>query len=221
MMDYVRQALPVPVGYWRSVSSSQNGFFGESMIDECAHAAGVDPIDYRNDMLAKNPRGRAVLAEARRLAGWDEPRQKGHGMGVALNTGFGYSAQIIEVRVDGDQLSIQQVTCAFDCGVQIDPGLIRAQIEGGIVFGLTASLYGKVTLEDGRVQEQNYNSQRLLTLRDTPPIQVALLKADARPEGVGEAGVPGVAPALVNAIFAATGQRIRRLPILAEGFRLA
>ena len=138
-----------------------------------------------------------------------------------INTGVGYGAPVIEIRVDGDQLTIERVTCVFDCGQQIDPGLIRAQIEGGAAFGLTAALYGKATLKDGRVLEQNYNSQRLLTLRDTPPIEVALIANHERPEGVGEAGVPGAAPALVNAIFAATGRRIRRLPVLAEGFRLA
>ena len=221
VMDYVRQELPIPVGYWRSVGSSQNGFFGESMVDECAHAAGVDPISYRHDMLRKHPRGRAVLAQARQLSGWDQPREPGHGMGVALITGFGYGAYVIEVRSDGKTLSIERVSCVFDCGLQIDPGLIRAQIEGGIVFGLSAALYGKVTLEDGRVQEKNYDTQRLVTLRDTPPIEVTLLKTDEPPAGVGEAGVPGVAPALANAIFAATGQRLRRLPVLSEGFRLA
>ncbi len=221
LMDYVQQDLVVPVGYWRSVSSSQNGFFSECMVDECAHAASADPIDYRLNLLARSPRGRAVLEVARERAGWDQDREPGHGMGVAFLSGFGYSAQIIEVHSDGDTLSIDRVLCVFDCGVQIDPGLIRAQIEGGIVFGLSAALYGQATIKDGRVQEQNYNSQRLLTMGETPPIEVILVHNEGRPFGVGEAGVPGVAPALTNAIFAATGQRIRRLPILAHGLRLA
>jgi CO/xanthine dehydrogenase Mo-binding subunit len=221
-IDYVDVPWNIPVGLWRSVTLSQNSFFAESAIDEAAAALGRDPYEFRYAMLERHPRIRKVLETAARRAGWDKPLPKGRGRGIALSAGFGsVCAQVVEVSVENRRLRVHRLTCAFDCGRQIDPGMVRAQIEGGMVFGLSAALSGGVTFRDGAVVESNFHDQPILRINETPEITVELIDSDAAPGGAGEASVPAVAPALTGAIFAATGERIRRLPLSTSGLQLA
>ncbi|MEZ5457753.1 MAG: molybdopterin cofactor-binding domain-containing protein [Steroidobacteraceae bacterium] len=221
-IDYVDVPWNIPVGLWRSVTLSQNSFFAESAVDEAAVALKQDPYGFRRAMLAGHPRIRNVLDAAARLAGWDQPLPPGRGRGVAVSAGFGSTcAQVVEVSVDDGRLRVHRISCAFDCGQQIDPGMIRAQIEGGILFGLSAALLGSVTFRDGAVVESNFHDQPILRINETPELAIALIDSDAPPGGVGEAAVPAVAPALTNAVFAASGQRIRRLPLSASGLSVA
>ena len=221
-IDHVEVPWTIPVGLWRSVTLSQNAFFAESAIDEAAVALGRDPCDFRLSMLGRHPRIRKVLETAARLAGWGKPLPRGHGRGIALTAAFGsICAQVAEVSIDKDRLRVHGITCAFDCGRQIDPGMIRAQLEGGIVFGLSSALRGDVTFRDGAVVESNFHDQPILRFNETPRMTIELVGSDAAPGGAGEASVPAVAPALANAIFAASGRRIRRLPLSASGVELA
>jgi isoquinoline 1-oxidoreductase beta subunit len=164
---------------------------------------------------------RSVLRKAAEAAGWDDKLPAGWGKGVALSImGQSYAAQIAEVEIVSGRLYVRRIVCAFDCGLQIDPDSIVSQLEGGIVFGLTAALFGAVTVADGQVVEGNFDSYRLVTLADMPKVEVHLVASDAPPSGVGEAGPPGVAPAVCNAIFAATGQRFRQLPIASSNIKV-
>jgi CO/xanthine dehydrogenase Mo-binding subunit len=213
-IDHVDVPWNIPVGLWRSVTLSQNGFFAESAIDEAAVALGRDPYEFRRAMLERHPRIRKVLETAARRAGWGEPLPKGHGRGIALSAAFGsICAEVAEVSVENNRLRVHRLTCAFDCGRQIDPGTIRAQLEGGMIFGLSAALHGGVTFRDGAIVEGNFHDQPILRINETPAITIDLIDSDATPGGAGEAAVPAVAPALANAIYAASGQRIRRLPL--------
>ena len=220
-IDHVDVPWNIPVGLWRSVTLSQNSFFAESAIDEAALALGRDPYEFRLAMLERHPRIRKVLETAARRAGWGKRLPKGHGRGIALSAAFGsVCAQVAEVSIEKDRLRVHGLTCAFDCGRQIDPDMIRAQLEGGMVFGLSAALRGDVTFRDGAVVESNFHDQPILRINETPPMTIDLIDSDAPPGGAGEAAVPGVAPALTNAIFAASGRRIRRLPLSASGVQL-
>lgn len=221
-MDFVEAPWRLPVGLWRSVTLSQNAFFAESALDESAIALGRDPYTLRRELLAKHPRIIAVLDRAAELADWDRDLPPGRGKGIALSAGFGsICAQVVEVTLNGDKLSVDRVVCAMDCGLQVDPQNIRAQLEGGIIFGLSAALRGEVTFAGGAVQESNFHDQPILRIHEVPMIELELIDSDAAPGGVGEAGVPPVAPALVNAIHAASGRRFRRLPLSAEQLTLA
>jgi len=221
-IDHVDVPWDIPVGLWRSVTLSQNSFFAESTIDEVAAELARDPYEFRREMLAGHPRIRKVLETVAQLAGWDEPLPEGHGRGIALSHGYqSICAQVAEVSIENDRLRVHKLSCAFDCGQQIDPDMIRAQMEGGMVYGLSAALRGDINFKDGAVVESNFHDQPILRMGETPQMLIELIDSGAAPGGAGEAAVPPVAPALANAIFAASGRRIRRLPLSASGLRLA
>jgi isoquinoline 1-oxidoreductase beta subunit len=212
---FVPQDPGVPAGYWRGTSTSYCAFFAESFMDELAAKAGIDPVAFRLANLPLDSRHRGVLEHAAERAGWSQPMAPGSGRGVALfEKARNVIAQVIEVSVGDDgRLSVDRVVCVTDPGQVIHPDTVVAMMEGGIVYGLTAALYGEITLRDGRVQQSNFHDHTEISLADVPEIEVYLLPQGGRPKGVGETAVPGVAPALANAVFAATGKRIRRLPI--------
>ena len=215
-VEWIQQEPPgVPTAFWRGVGVTRGTFVVESFIDELAAHAKQDPLAYRLALLDKNPRARAVLRMAAEQAGWGKPLPEGQGRGIALCTGFGsYIAQVIQVAVDKDgTVNPTHVWCAVDCGITINPDTARAQIESGIVFGLSAALYGEITIKEGRVEQTNFGDYRVLRINEVPKIDVQLVKNTEAPGGLGEPGTSCVMPALTNAIYAASGKRIRRLPI--------
>ena len=215
LLDWRELVLPVPVGYWRSVGHSHNTFAVECFVDELAHAAGRDPVAYRLDLLRDDPRTAAVLTLAAERSGWSAPPPAGRARGVALLRAYdSVVAQVAEVSVsDARELRVHRVTCAVDCGTVLNPGLVEAQLEGGVVFGLSAALHGEVTLADGKVQQSNFHDYPILRIPAAPAVDVHFLPSTEPPGGVGELGVPAIAPAVANAVFALTGQRLRRLPL--------
>jgi isoquinoline 1-oxidoreductase beta subunit len=188
----------------------------EGFIDELAAAANRDPVEYRRTLLAKSPRALAVLDVAAEKAGWGQPMPAGHGRGVSVIFGFGtYVAQVAEVSVDKDgRVHVQRVVCAVDCGQIVNPDTVRAQIEGGVIFGITGALFGEITIKAGRVEQGNFNSYQMLRIDEAPAIEVYLTQSNEAPGGIGEPGTAAIAPAIVNAVFAATGKRVRKLPLL-------
>ena len=205
----------VPVAPWRGVGPSQNGWVVESFVDELAHAAGKDPYAYRRELVAGHPRLVQVLDLAAERAGWNSAPPAGRARGIALwQFGDTFLAQVAEVSVTPEgSVRVHRVVCAIDCGVVVNPAGVEAQVQSAIIYGLTAALYGEITLDRGRVTQSNFNDYRMLGLAECPDLEVHLVRSDAAPGGVGEAGLPPIAPALCNAIFAGTGKRIRRLPI--------
>lgn len=204
----------VPVGFWRGVGHSENAFIVESFLDELAHAAKKDPVELRRSLLTGSPRHLGVLDRAAKEAGWGTPLPKGLFRGVALTKAFGsWCAQVAEVSVEGKSVRVHRVVAAIDCGLVVNPDLVRAQIESGILFGLSAALKQRVTLKDGRVQQTNFHQYDAVRMFESPRIEVHIVDSKEPPSGVGEPGLPAVAPAVCNAIFAATGKRIRSLPI--------
>ena len=222
LLEFVETPTHVPVGFWRSVALSHNGFIGESVIDELAHRAGRDPVEFRLELLGDNTRARMVLEKAAEEAGWVDPLPPGKGRGVAFSPGFGsLNAQVAEVTVDGDRLKLDRMTCVHDCGFAIDPATVIAQMEGGIIDGLSTALFGKISIADGAVEQSNFHDYRFLRMGEAPEINVHLVSGEEPLGGVGEAGVPAAIASLANAIFSATGRRIRRLPITEAGFDVA
>ena len=212
--------LPVPVGFWRAVGHSHQAFFTESFMDEVAHMARQDPVAFRLSLLTKHPRHARVLQRVAALSGWGTPMEPSvdgsrTGRGVALHSSFGsVVAQVAEVRVDAAHvLHVTRVVCVIDCGFPVNPNMIRQQVEGGIVFGLSAALHGEITIEKGQVQQGNFNDYQAIRMAGTPVIEVEIIPSTEHPEGVGEPPLPPIAPAVANAIFAATNQRLRSLPL--------
>lgn len=218
MVDLHSPVHTVPVQWWRSVGHSHTGFVVESFVDELAHAAGEDPLAFRRRLLAKHPRHLGVLERAATMAGWQKPPSKGRGRGIAVHKSFGsYVAQAAEVSVGGKgKITVHRVVCAVDCGRVVNPDTVRAQMESGIIFGLSAALFGAITLQDGRVQEDNFDSYPVLRIDESPAIEVEIIESTEKPTGVGEPGVPPIAAAVANAVFAATGARVRQLPMHPE-----
>ena len=213
----------VPVQWWRSVGHSHTGFSVEAFLDEVAHAGGKDPYQLRRTLLAGQPRMLAVLDLAAQKANWGSALPAGHARGIATHFSFdSYVAQVAEVSVEKDgTVRVHRVVAAVDCGRTVNPDTVKAQLEGGIIFGLTAALKTEITLEKGRVQQRNFNDYPMLRMFESPAIEVYIVPSAEHPTGVGEPGVPPVAPAVANAIFAATGKRVRRLPIKPEDLRSA
>jgi isoquinoline 1-oxidoreductase subunit beta len=220
-VSYSRQEIGIDVGYMRSVSHSPNCFVIESFMDELAAAAGKNPLDFRLQHLVKKPRQRRVLQLAAERAGWGKA-PAGRFQGVALMEGYTtHLAQVAEISIVGAELKVHKIVCVVDCGQMVNPRIVESQIESGIVFGLSAALWGEVTIVGGQVQQTNFNNYRVLRNNELPELDVHLVDSDETPGGIGEAGVPLVAPALCNAIFAATGQRLRTLPIASQKLRKA
>ena len=214
-VDLHSPKIGVPVQWWRSVGHSHTGFSTEGFLDEVAHAGKKDPYQLRRKLLAKEPRMLATLNLVAEKAGWGKPLPKGVGRGIATHFSFdSYVAQVVEASVgkNGD-VKVHRVVCAVDCGRTVNPDIVKAQMEGGIIFGLTAALKTEITLENGRVQQTNFHDYQMLRMFESPTIEIHIVPSEANPTGVGEPSVPPVAPALTNAIFAATGKRIRSLPI--------
>jgi isoquinoline 1-oxidoreductase beta subunit len=216
-VDFHLVDVPVPVGWWRAVGLTSGIFVVESYVDELAHAAGKDPVAYRRSLLSEKPRMRGVLDLAAEKAGWGSPLREGRARGVAVAEGFGSNiAQVAEVSVQNGAVRVHRVVCAIDCGIVINPDNVEAQIESGIIYGLTAALKGAITLEEGQVVQSNFHDYQMLRMREVPAIEVHIVPSTENPGGIGEPGTPPIAPAVANAIFAATGRRIRRLPIERE-----
>ena len=204
----------VPVGFWRSVGSSQNAFVTECFLDEVAKAAGKDPFELRRSLLALHPRHLDVLELVAQKAGWGQPLPAGRARGIAVAEAFGsYCAQVAEVSVANGQVRVHRVVCAIDCGTVVNPDTIVAQMESGIVYGLTAALKGEITLKNGRVEQGNFNDYPLLRFDEMPVVEVHIANSIEAPGGVGEPGTPPIAPAVANAVFALTGKPVRTLPI--------
>ncbi len=217
---YVRVETPIPIGFWRSVGSSHNAFTVESCIDELAHLAGQDPLEFRLAHLPPGSRTARVLTVAADQAGWGSPLPPGRALGLAQHFSFGtYVAQVAEVSVDekSGQIKVHRVVCAVDCGAVVNPDTVVAQMEGGILFGLSAALHEQVRFDKGGVKTRNFSDYPFLTIREAPTIEVHLVTSGDPLGGIGEPGVPPIAPAVANALFAATGRRLRRLPLLEKG----
>ncbi len=214
-VDYAMVDTGVPVGFWRSVNNSFNAFAVESFIDELAHAAEKDPYLYRRSMLRKSPRHLRVLELAAAKAGWGTPLPAHRARGIAVWKSFdSYVAQVAEVSINGDgAIRVHRVVCAFDCGPVVNPLTVEAQAQSAIVFGLTAALFGEITIAGGRVQQSNFHDYRMLRMREMPVVEVHIVQTTDPQGGVGEPGTPPIAPAVCNALFALTGKRIRSLPI--------
>jgi isoquinoline 1-oxidoreductase beta subunit len=218
-VDLSTTTTGVPVLWWRVVGSSHTTFAVEAFIDEVAHAAGVDGFTFRRKLLAHEPRMQAVLELAADKAGWGSPLPKGRGRGIAVGEAFKtYVAQVAEVSVDeAGAIKVERVVCAVDCGIAINPDIIRAQMEGGIGFGLSAALHGAITLKDGHVEQSNFNDYRVLRMNEMPRVEVHIVPSRENPTGVGEPGVAPIGPAVANAIFAATGKRLHVFPFTKGG----
>ena len=218
LVDLHSPKIGVPVQWWRSVGHSHTAFVVESFIDELAHAAGKDPFEFRRSLLAKHPRHKAVLELAAQKADWTKPPEKGIGRGIALHESFeSIVCQVAEVSVNpAGRVKVHKVVCAVDCGMVVNPEIVKNQMESGIVFGLSAALHGAITFKDGRVEQSNFNDYQILRMYEMPAVEVFIVPSEGPLGGVGEPGVPPIAPAVGNAIFSATGKRIRRLPIRRE-----
>ncbi len=215
-VEFVRvEPRGIPTAFWRSVGPSHNVFVTESFIDELAAAAKQDAVAYRRALLDHNPRAKAVLELAADKAGWGQKLPEGSGRGVSLQFVFGsYEAHVAEVEVSKEgEVRIRRVVCAVDCGTVVNPDTVQAQIQSGIIFGATAALYGQITLRNGRVEQSNFDTYQMLRMSDAPAIEVHVVKSSEPPGGMGETGTSAIMPAIANAIFAATGKRLRKMPV--------
>jgi isoquinoline 1-oxidoreductase subunit beta len=215
-VEYLRvEPAGIPTAFWRSVGPSHNVFVTESFMDELAVAAKQDPIAYRRTLLDRSPRAKAVLELAAAKAGWAKPLSERVGRGVSLQFVFGtYMAQVAEVEVaKNGAVRVRRVVCAVDCGTVVNPDTVRAQIQGAIIFGITAALYGEITLKNGRVEQTNFDTYQMLRVNEAPTIEVHIIDSTEPPGGMGECGTSAIVPAVTNAVFAATGKRLRKLPV--------
>jgi isoquinoline 1-oxidoreductase beta subunit len=215
-VEFVRVEPPgIPTAFWRSVGPSHNVFVTESFIDELAAVAKQDAVFYRRALLDKSPRAKVVLELAAEKAGWGETLPKGRGRGVSLQSAFGsYLAQVAEVEVSkAGAVRVRRVVCAVDCSTVVNPDTVQAQIQSGIIFGATAALYGAITLKNGRVEQSNFDTYQMLRMNEAPAIEVHIVKSAEPPGGMGEIGTSAIVPAIANAIFAATGKRLRKMPV--------
>jgi isoquinoline 1-oxidoreductase beta subunit len=214
-VEYVRVEPPgIPTAFWRSVGPSHNVFVTESFMDELAAAAKQDAVAYRRALLGKSPRAKAVLDLAAEKSGWGGPLPARVGRGVALQFVFAsYMAHVAEIEVAKDgRVRVRRVVCAVDCGTAVNPDTIRAQLESAVVFGITAALHGEITIKNGRVEQSNFDSYEMLRIDEAPAIEVHIVHNFEPPGGIGEAGTSLIVPAVANAIFAATGKRLRKMP---------
>jgi isoquinoline 1-oxidoreductase beta subunit len=217
LVEYHPPDVGIPTSYWRSVGYSQNTFFTESFLDELAAAAKQDPVAFRRKLLAKAPRMLGVLELAAEKAGWGKPLVAGRHRGIAVVDNLGsFNAQVAEISIEKGKVRVHKVVCAVDCGYVVNPAIVVQQIESGIVYGLSATLRGEITIDRGRVQQTNFNNYEPLRIDEMPVIETYIVPSTNPPGGIGEASTPGIAPAVTNAIFSATGKRIRRLPIKPE-----
>jgi isoquinoline 1-oxidoreductase beta subunit len=219
LVEYLLTEPGVPVGFWRSVGNSHNGYITECFVDEMAKAAGKDPVEFRRVLLGKDARWRGVLELAADKAEWNKPVAAGRYRGIAVVESFGsYVAEVAEISIDrkAHTLQVHRVVAAVDCGRYVNPETIRAQVEGSIIYGLTAALKGEITIANGRVEQGNFNDYDMVRMNETPQVEVHIVQSTDGPGGMGEPGTPSIAPAVCNAIFAATGKPVRRLPIRAE-----
>jgi isoquinoline 1-oxidoreductase beta subunit len=215
-VEYVRVEPPgIPTAFWRSVGPSHNVFVTESFVDELAAAAKQDAVAYRRALLDKSPRARAILDLAAEKADWGKPLPNGSGRGVSLQSAFGsHLAQVAEVEVSKDgAVRVRHVVCAVDCGIPVNPDTIQAQIQSAIMFGITAALYGNITINNGRVEQSNFDNYPILRMNEAPSVEVHIVQSRESPGGMGEAGTSAIVPAVANAIFAATGKRLRKMPV--------
>jgi len=213
-IHYTDSPTHIPFGAWRSVDHSQHGFFTEAFFDEVAEAAGKDPYLLRRELLSNKPRHRKLLDLVAEKAGWDQPMPEGRGRGISLQESFGsLVAQVVEVTVDKGEVAVDRVVVAVDPGFAVSPDGLTAQMESGVIFGLSAALYGEISIEDGRVVQSAYKDYPVVRMVDAPAIETHIVNSGESWGGAGEPGTPGVAPALANAIFQATGTRIRQLPV--------
>lgn len=216
-VDYVQHEIGIDVGYWRSVSHALNCFTVECFMDEVAIAAGKDPYQFRSELLQKQPRWLAVLDAAAKKAQWGRVPEGRH-QGIALMSGYDtYVAMVADVSMEGSALKVHKIVCAIDCGQMVNPDIVRAQAEGSIIFGLTAALYDDINIAAGKVAEQNFDSYRMMRINEVPAIEVYLLESNEKPGGMGEPVVALVAPAICNAIYAASKKRLRTLPVVKQG----
>jgi len=210
----------VPTLWWRSVGHSHTAFVVESFLDEVAHATQADPLELRRKLLAGKPRTLRVLELAAEKAGWGKPLEKGRARGIAVHHSFeSYVAAVAEVSLERGKPRVHKYTVAVDCGRVVNPDTVQAQVQGAVGFGLTAALYSAITLKDGRVEQSNFHDYKMLRLHEMPAVDVHIVPSDEPSTGIGEPGVPPIAPALCNALFVLTGKRIRRLPIREEELR--
>ncbi len=221
-VEYLRVEPPgIPTAFWRSVGPSHNVFVTESFMDELAAAAKQDAVAYRRALLDEAPRAKAVLELAAEKAGWGQPLPDRVGRGVSVQSVFRtFLAQVAEVEVSKDgSVRVRRVVCAVDCGVVVNPNIVRAQIEGAIIFGITAALYGAITLKNGRVEQANFDTYQMLRINEAPAIEVYIVQSSEPPGGMGEPGTSAIVPAVANAIFAATGKRLRKMPVDAAALK--
>jgi isoquinoline 1-oxidoreductase beta subunit len=218
-VEYREPGIKIPTNYWRSVGHSQNTFFTESFIDELAIDAGKDPVEFRRELLANQPRLLGALNLAAEKAGWGKPLPAGRAMGVAAVNCFGsFNAQIAEVSIVQGKVRVHRVVSAVDCGQAINPAGVEQQMQSAIVYGLSAALRGNITFEKGRVQQTNFHQYEPLRIDEMPVIETYIVPSTNNPGGMGEVGTPAIAPAVGNAIFKATGKRVRRMPFSLETF---
>jgi isoquinoline 1-oxidoreductase subunit beta len=220
MVDLHSPQIGVPVQWWRSVGSSHNAYATEAFIDEVATTAGKDPVAFRKALLTNQPKHLSALTLAAEKAGWGTPLAPGkpgtkRSRGVAVHESFNTAvAQIVDVTVTSDnKFTVDRVVCAVNCGLVVNPDVVKAQMEGGIGFGLSAALYGAITLKDGGVEQSNFHDYPVLRMNEMPAVEVYIVPSNEKPTGVGEPGVPPIAPAVANALAAATGKRLRKLPL--------